>query len=94
MHWLPMGGIATLDSSDYKKNLVLQFAAKEQLGVQSLAQGLFDTNSEGAWDRTGNPLRTLCVLMTVYLPLSHCHPLSFVLFNTDIPAVCSLVLCV
>ena len=27
MHWLPMGGIATLDSTN-KKNLVLQFAAR------------------------------------------------------------------
>ena len=49
-----------------------QPAHQEQLGVQSLAQGLFDTNSGGARDPTGNPSGTLRVLMTVSLPLSHC----------------------
>ena len=32
----------------------LQPDHREQLGVQSLDQGLFDTNSGGARDRTGN----------------------------------------
>ena len=48
-----------------------QPAHREQLGVQSLAQGLFDTNSGGARDRTGNLPGTLLVLMTATLPLSH-----------------------
>ena len=49
-----------------------QPAHREQPGV--LAQGLFNTNSEGVRDQTGNPSGTLCVLMTVSLPLSHCRP--------------------
>ena len=48
-----------------------QPAHREQLGVQSLAQGLFDSNSGGARDRTGNLLGTLRVPMTATLPLSH-----------------------
>ena len=47
-------------------------AHREQLGV--LAQGLFDTNSGGARDRTGNLSRTLRVPMMATLPLSHCRP--------------------
>ena len=35
-----------------------QPAHREQLGVQSLAQGLFDINSGGARDPTGNLLGT------------------------------------
>ena len=52
-----------------------QPAHREQLGVQSLAQGLYtnnNTNSGGVRDPTGNPSGTPCVLMTVSLPLSHC----------------------
>ena len=48
-----------------------QPAHREQLGVQSLAQGLFENNSGGARDQTGNPSGTLHVLMTASLPLSH-----------------------
>ena len=51
-----------------------QPAHREQLGVQSLSQGLFDINSGGARDRTGNLSGTLCVPMTATLPLSHCRP--------------------
>ena len=39
-----------------------QSAHQEQLGGQSLAQGLFVTNSGGARDQTVNPSGTLCVL--------------------------------
>ena len=39
-----------------------QTAHREQLGVQSLAQGLFDRNSGRARDRTGSPSVTLRVL--------------------------------
>ena len=51
-----------------------QPAHREQLGVQSLAQGLFDSNSGGARDQTGNPSGTLHVLMAATLPLSHAAP--------------------
>ena len=44
-----------------------QPARREQLGVQSLAQGLFDINSETAWDGTVNLQGTLCVPMTATL---------------------------
>ena len=47
-----------------------QLAHREQLGVQSLAQGLFETNSGGARDWTENFLGTLRVPMRV----SHCRP--------------------
>ena len=50
------------------------------LGVQSLAQGLFDTTSGGTRDRTGNPSGTLHVLMTATPPLSHAahgEPMGF-----------------
>ena len=44
---------------------------REQLGVQSLPQGLFDTNAE-----PGIELRTFRVpsFNTVSLTQSHCHP--------------------
>ena len=48
----------------------------EQLGVQSLAQGLFDTNSGGARDRNGNPSGNPPCSKTFSLPLSHCRPSS------------------
>ena len=54
-----------------------QPAHQEQLGVQSLDQGLWDTNSGGAQDWTGNLPWTLPTPKTANLPLSHWHPYTY-----------------
>ena len=60
-----------------------QPAHREQLGVQSLAQGFVDTNTWGAQDRTGNLSGALCVPMTATATLQA----SLFLYYNDIPKI-------